>query len=261
MIILKTILHILLFLVLAVLLIIFLLLIIPFKYTLQLYNENDEVYGLNFKYIIVTLKGELRFKPKFLLRVNMFNKSIVDTSIKKEKKKDSIEDTDFIKNKGLEKEINSGSKEIKKLFASAKKSELRLKDNNKLITKKEKQNKIIVSYSIIDLFKKLLPVDFIYVIKKIVAEGINVLDRIKPNNCKIDIEYAEKDPYKKGLMLAVMSPLYAVMGDKLKINQDSKNNRIYNIIYAGRPVLITLLGPIFSLLIDKKVRKFLFKKK
>lgn len=263
MIILKTILYVLLFIILALLLIVFLLLIIPFKYTLKLYNENDELYGLDFNYIVVNLKGELRFKPKFLLKMTIFNKTIVDTSVKKEKKKkDSIEDTDFIKNKGLEKEISTGSKEIKKLFLSAKKSELRIKkENEQAFTKKEKQDKIKASNSFIDSFKKLLPSDLIYVIKRFVTEGINVLEKIKPNTCEIDFKYGEKDPYKKGLMLAVMSPLYALMGDKLKINQNSKKGDYYKITYTRRPVLITLLGPIIRLLLDKKVRKFIFKKK
>ncbi|MBR3288278.1 MAG: hypothetical protein IKI71_00760 [Lachnospiraceae bacterium] len=260
MIILKTILYVLLFIILAVLLIVFLLLIIPFKYTLKLYNENDELYGLDFNYIVVNLKGELRFKPKFLLKMTIFNKTIVDTSVKKEKKKkDSIEDTDFIKNKGLEKEISAGSKEIKKLFLSAKKSELRIKKENKeALTKKEKREKIKASNSIIDSFKKLLPSDLIYVIKRFVAEGICVLEKIKPNTCEIDFKYGEKDPYKKGLMLAVMSPLYAMMGDKLKINQNSKKGDYYKVTYTRRPVLITLLGPIIRLLLDSKVRKFIF---
>ena len=88
-----------------------------------------------------------------------------------------------------------------------------------------------------------------------------MLDKIKPNTCKIDIKYSDKDPYASGMMMAVAAPLYAMIGDKLKLNQNDKDYDTYRLIYTGRLVLITLFGPILSLLFDKKVRAFIFKKK
>ena len=263
--ILKTILIIIGIILLVVLTLLLLLLIIPFKYRLELYNKNGENYGFALNYIILKLKGELIFKPKFSFKLTLLNKTLVDTSVKKPKKKrDSIEDTDFIKHKGLEKEIDASKKEVKKLFLSAKKAELKIKANNSekpKLSEKDKKRIVQGSNSLIDSFKKLLPRDLIYVIKRIVAEGINVLDKIKPNSCAIDIKYSNRDPYGNGLMMAVAAPLYSILGDKLKIRSNSKEGDIYRVVYTGSPVLITLLGPILRLLFDKKVRAYIFKKK
>ena len=265
MMILKTILFIIGIVLLVIIILVLLLLILPFKYKLELYNENGENYGLSLKYFIIKLKAELKFKPKFSFKLILMNKALVDTTVKKEKKKkDSIEDTDFIKHKGLENEIDVSKREVKKLFISAKNAEHKIKVNNKekhKLINKDKNELLKKSNSLIDKFKNLLPKDLIYVIKRIVAEGINVLDKIKPNTCKIDIKYSDKDPYASGMMMAVAAPLYAMIGDKLKLNQNDKDYDTYRLIYTGRLVLITLFGPILSLLFDKKVRAFIFKKK
>lgn len=265
MIIIKTILAIIGIILLAVLIILILLLIMPFKYRLELYDDNEECYGFNLNYLILKLKAELRLKPKFYFKLTLLNKALVDTTVKKKKtEKNSIEDTNFIKHKGLEKEINVNKGDIRKLFQSAKKSELvartntfeKLKPNDK-----EKKKLIKNTNSLLDKFKNLLPRDFIYVVKCIVIEGINALDKIKPTNCKIDIKYSDKDPYSNGIMMSFAAPLYAVLGDKLKLRAGDKGRTLRRLIYTGRPVLITLFGPILSLLFDKKVRAFIFKKK
>lgn len=263
MMILKTILFIILIILLIVILILFLLLIIPFKYRLELIDKNDKCYTIDFRYLIIKLKAELNFEPKFRLLVTLFNKKLVDSSEKKEKKKkESISDTGFIKNKDIEKEVASGKKEVKKLFSSAKNYEkkyISVKDEK--LSDDEKKNKIDSFDKAIDKFKNLIPTDFIYVIKRFVAEGISVLEKIKPTKCKIDISYDGSDAYRKGMIMAFAAPLYSFLGDDIKLRFDNQDDNIYKVIFTGRPILITLLAPIFRLLLDKKVRNFIFKKK
>ena len=261
--ILKTILFVLLIIVLIVILIIFLLLIIPFEYQIVLIDKNDKCYTIDLKYIIIKFKAELNFEPKFRLLVTLFNKKLVDTSVKKEKKKkESISDTGFIKNKDIEKEVASGKKEVKKLFANAKNYEKNyLSVKKEKLSEEEKKERIVSFDKALAKFKSLLPTDLIYVIRKFVTEGINVLEKIRPTKCKIDISYDSSDAYKKGMIMSVAAPLYAFLGDDLKLKFDSNEDNIYKITFIGRPVLITLFGPILRLLFDKKVRKFLFKKK
>ena len=263
----KTILFILLLVILAILLLILLILIIPFQYKLILCDKNDEEFSIALKYIIVRLKVDLLFEPDFCLRITLFNKTLLDTSVEKEEKdeeEESIEDTDFIQNKGLEKETNITKKEVKDLFLSAKRLETKNRDeknNSELLTKEEKENTIKKSNGIIDSFKKLLPRDLIYVLKRIVAEAINVLEKIMPNRCIVDIKNSDKDPYRNGLVMSFAGPLYAIIGDSLKINSQHGSDFEYKVSLFGRPVLITLFGPIIRLLLDKKVRAFIFKKK
>ena len=258
----RTILMVVLLIVVVLLIALFLLLIIPFQYRLELCDENDERYILSLRYLIFHIAGELNFKPKVSLKMKLWEKILVNTSAKKTKKqKNSIEDTGFIKNKGLEKEVTDSKKEIKKLFLSAKKSESILKENrNAIVSQKDKDKKIIKANNIVDGFKKIFPSDLIYVIKKIFKEAINVHDKIKPNKCKINIEYGNNDAYKKGLLLSVAAPLYALMGDDLNVSIAKHNQTSLKLIYFGNPVLITLLSPIIRLLLDKKVRAFIFKK-
>lgn len=263
MMILKTILFILLIILLIAILILFLLLIIPFKYTLLLIDKNDKCYTIDFRYLFIKFKAELNFDPKFRLLVTLFNKKLVDTSVKKEKeKRKSISDTDFIKNKDIEKEVASGKMEVKKLFSSAKNYEkkyISIKDNK--LSDEEKKDKMDSFDKAIDKFKSLIPTDFMYVIKRFVAEGISVLEKIKPTKCKIDISYDGSDAYRKGMIMAFAAPLYSFLGDDIRLRFDNQDENIYKITFIGRPVLITLFGPILSLLFDKKVRSFIFKKK
>ena len=259
--------HTILFVILCVLIVVLvaliLLLIIPFQYRLELCDENEERYSLRLNYLIFRIVGELNFKPQVSLKVNLWNKSLVDTSVKKDKKKkNSIEDTDFIQNKGLDKELTTSKKEIKKLFLSAKKSETALKENIKNdLSETWKNEKVKKANGILDGFKKIFPQDLIYVLKKLIKEGITVLEKIKPNKCKINVEYGNNDAYKKGLFLSVAAPLYAIMGDDLKVKMSKHNQTSFKILYLGNIVLITLLSPIMRLLLDKKVRAFIFKKK
>ena len=263
MMILKTILFIMLIILLIVILILFLLLIIPFEYKIELTDKNDKYYIVDFRYLIIKFKVELNFEPKFRLLVTLFNKKLVDTSVKKEKKKkESISDTGFIKNKDIEKEAASGKKEVKKLFSSAKNYEkkyISVKDEK--LSDDEKKNKIDSFDKAIDKFKNLIPTDFIYVIKRFVAEGISVLEKIKPTKCKIDVSYDGSDAYQKGMIMAFAAPLYAFLGDDIKLRFGNQDENIYKVTFIGRPVLITLFGPILRLLFDKKVRSFIFKKK
>ena len=87
MMILRTILFIILVILLIVTLILFLLLIIPFEYKIELTDKNDKCYIVDFRYLIIKFKAELNFEPKFRLLVTLFNKKLVDSSEKKEKKK------------------------------------------------------------------------------------------------------------------------------------------------------------------------------
>lgn len=263
MMILRTILFIILVILLIVILILFLLLIIPFEYKIELTDKNAKCYIVDFRYLIIKFKAELNFEPKFRLLVTLLNKKLVDTNKKKEKKKkESISDTDFIKNKDIEKDVVSGKKEVKKLFSSAKNYEkkyLSVKDEK--LSDDEKKNKIDSFDKAIDKFKNLIPTDFIYVIKRFVAEGISVLEKIKPTKCKIDVSYDGSDAYRKGMIMAFAAPLYSFLGDDIRLRFDNQDENIYKITFIGRPVLITLFGPILSLLFDKKVRSFIFKKK
>jgi hypothetical protein len=226
-----------------------------------LIDKNDKCYTIDFSYLIIKLKVELNFEPKLRLLVTLFNKKLVDTSEKKEKKKkESISDTGFIKNKAIEKEVASGKKEIKKLFASAKnyeKKHISVKDEK--LSDDEKKNKIDSFYKAIDKFKNIIPTDFLYVIKRFAIEGINVLEKIRPTKCKIDVSYDGSDAYRKGMIMSFAAPLYAFLGDDIKLRFDNQDENIYKITFIGRPVLITLFGPILSLLFDKKVRSFIFK--
>ena len=263
MMILKTILFILLIILLIVILILFLLLIIPFEYKIELTDKNDKYYIFDFRYLIIKFKAELNFEPKFRLLVTLFNKKLVDTNEKKEKKKkESISDTGFIKNKDIEKEVASGKKEVKKLFSSAKNYEKKyLSVKNEKLSDDEKKNKIDIFDKAIDKFKNLIPTDFIYVIKRFAAEGISVLEKIKPTKCKIDVSYDGSDAYQKGMIMAFAAPLYSFLGDDIKLRFGNQEENIYKVTFIGRPVLITLFGPILRLLFDKKVRSYIFKKK
>lgn len=260
----KTILYVLLIVLLIAILILFLLLIIPFKYVLVLTDKNGKRFNLDFKYLIINLKAELNFEPKFKLVVTLFNKKLVDTSVKKDKKKkkDSISDTGFIKNKDIEKDISNSKNEIKKLFSSAKNYEKKyISAKNVKLTTDQKKRKIDSFDKAIGKFKSLLPIDFLYVIKKFVVEGINVLEVIKPKKCKVDISCDGSDAYGQGLLLSIAAPFYSFLGDDLKLKFNDKSNNIYKITFIGNPVLITLFGPILRLLFDKKVRRFIFGKK
>lgn len=263
----KTILYILLIVILAILLLVLLILIIPFQYKLVFCDKNDEEFSVTLKYIIFKLKAEMLFEPDFCLRIYLFNKTLVDTSVEKkeeEEEEESIEDTDFITNKGLEAETNITKREVKDLFFSAKRLEKKNRDDNnkvKPLTKEEKEVAIKKSNKIIDSFKKLLPRDLIYVLKRIVTEAINVLEKILPNRCIVDIKNSDVDPYRNGLVMSFAGPLYAIMGDNLKIKNQHGSDFEYKVSLFGRPVLITLFGPIIRLLLDKKVRAFIFHKK
>lgn len=257
------ILYALLFIVLIALILLILLLIIPFPYKLDIINDNNENFSMLLKYLVFKLNINLDFKPKFLFKILFQNKVIVDTSKKKERpKKNSIGDTEFIKNKEINEELEVSKNEIKKLFLSSKKSNLKTEKsiNNVSESHENKTRNIIKLNNIVDGFKSVLPKDLIYVIKKILSEAVLVLDRIKPYKTTVFIEQSNSDPYKSGLTMAFAAPLYAFMGNNLHLNVNQKDNDCYKITFYGRPILITLAFPIIRLLLDKKVKSYFFKK-
>ena len=244
------ILNILVKLVAIILLIIIFILLYPFKYKLIFNNNNGEIFSLYFNYLILKISIIFSYKPKFKFLIKNHNKVIVDTSVKKEKRiSNSIKDTDFIKNKDLESDISHSKNSIKKLFIDSKR-----------FSKNAKGKEIAKSAnSIIDSLKKFLPLDFIYVSKKVINELSYVFNCIKPKKSYVDIKYNNSSTYNTGLVFAVAAPFYSILGDKLKLKNDK--NSSYNVVFTGRPILITLTIPIIKLLCDKRVRAFLFKKK
>lgn len=263
MVILKTILYILLCLLLVVLLIILLFLIIPFKYSGKLINENDERFSFSLKYLFFRFEGVLSFKPKFLIRLVFGKKVLFDSSVKKvNNKKDSIAETDFIQNKDLEKEITVDKKDIKKLFSNVANYEKNIKkvDENEIKEKEKKKEQIDKADKLIDKFKLVLPKDLIYVIKRIIKEAIIVFEKIAPNHFDFQMKLSDSDPYKSGVIMSLVAPLYAIMGDDIKFDINKQNVNLTTIGFSGSPILITLIKPLISLILDKKVRNFIFKK-
>jgi hypothetical protein len=289
---LKTILIILAVIIAIILVIILFILFIPFEYLLNIKYIEDSRVDVDLSYIIFKLKGFLVLGDDSSYELKLGKKVLISSEKDddEEDEEDSIEDTDFIENEDLSKDVKENKSIIKDLFASAKKFETKKKkeleedisdcdsddeedvndyddsENTKIariesgdIDIEEKKQK---TFNIIDSFKNIFKRDEIYVAKKIANEAIGALSILKPNKIKVDIKYGSKDPYFMGLLFSIAAPIYSFLGKKLKLKQNSNSNLTEgHINIVGHPRLYKLVAPIFRLLSDKKFRKFIFKKK
>ena len=280
--ILKNILIIVLIIILIIIFIVLLILIIPFKYSLNVSYEEDKKAEIDFKYIIFRIKGHLLLKPKVKLQLKLWNKDLVDTEkSKKDEKKllekkdtensetspnNSIEKTDFILHKGIENNISARENKlmVKNLFSSAKKFE---KNNNKNLAlveiddKKKNQLKNKAD-SFIDKFKNIFSENITYVMKLVVNQGINALNVIKPSTVNVNIKYPERNPFALGLAHIFLAPVYAIVGDDLRI-RPSRDVKYYtaDLKLSSNVMLIKLVPPIINLLKDERFRDMFLKKK
>lgn len=275
MIILKTILLVLLIIIAVLLAIVVLLLIIPFKYELNLAYKNEERLELKLKYIIFKITGFFAYSPEVDFEVKLWNKVLLkkenDDEEEEDEEDNSIADTDFIENKDLENDVKESKSAIRDLFTSAKNLEAKKKEELELEEEdddeieeiaEEKEEKKKKAFNFIDKFKNFLDNDIVYVLKKVASEIINVLSVFKPKRYNVTVKYSREDPYTMGMALAISAPLYAFMGENLKVmqNSDSKFNE-GNIRIIGYPRLYKLIPPIFKLYRDKRLRGTIFKKK
>ena len=285
MVVLKTILLVLLIIIAVLLAIIILILLIPFKYNLNCIYKNEDRLELDLKFIFFRITGYLVYTPELDFELKLWNKVILkkksdDEEDEDEEEDNSIADTDFIENKDLEDDVKESKSAIRDLFASAKKMKAKKEEEYELELdeeddedidegddeiddiKKEKEEKEKKAFNLIDKFKNLLDNDIIYVIKRVTSEGINVLNVIKPSKYKVTIKKGTKDPYVMGMTLAIAAPLYAFMGDDLKVVKNSESAFTWSCVYmTGTPQLYKLIPPIFRLLKDKRFRGIVFKKK
>lgn len=296
MMILKTILIILAVIIAIILVIILFILFIPFEYLLDIKYIEDSRVDVNLSYIIFKLKGFLTLGEDTSYELKL-GKKVIITSEKEdedEDEEDSIEDTDFIENEDLSRDVKENKSVIKDLFASAKRFEIKKRkeleedisdedydedndedasdneyddsENTKIariesgdIDIEEKKQK---TFNIIDSFKNIFKRDEIYVAKKVANEAIGALSILKPDKIKVDVKYGSKDPYFMGLLFSIAAPIYSLLGKKLKLKQNSNSNLTEgHINIVGHPRLYKLVAPIFRLLMDKKFRSFIFKKK
>ena len=291
MVVLKTILLVLLIIIAILLAIIIILLFIPFKYNLNCIYKNEDRLELDLKFIFIRITGYLVYTPELDFELKLWNKVILkkksdDEDDEDEEEENSIADTDFIENKDLEDDVEESKSAIRNLFASAKKMKAKKEEEYELEEddddefdediddeedddddeideiKKDKEEKKKKAFNLIDKFKNLLDNDIIYVIKRVTSEGINVLNVIKPSKYKVTIKKGTKDPYAMGMTLAIAAPLYAFMGDDLKVVKNSESAFTWSCVYmTGTPRLYKLIPPIFRLLKDKRFRGIVFKKK
>ena len=284
MIILKIILIVLLIIIVVLIAIILLLLFIPFKYNLNIIYKNEERIELNLKFIIFRISGYLAYSPNVDFELKLWNKVLLKKNNGKEDetKNNSVGDTDFIENKNLLDDVKESKKAIKELFVSAKKLNAKQQDDykkeqeelgndidevhadvfDKKVINSEKEAQKKKAFDFIDKFKNILDNDIIYVIKRVVNEGINVLSIIKPKMCKVTIKKGTKDPYAMGITLAMAAPLYAILGDNLKVVKNSESEYTSSSVnMIGYPRLYKLIPPIISLYKDKRFMKILATKK
>ena len=267
--------------ILVVVFAILILLLIPFKYE---FNSNYQNKGLNvsFKYFIISIFAHLKLATPVEYNLKILNKVLFDSSKKKstennekksydlEKKNNSIAETDFIKDKELEKNIKDSDKIIKDLFVSAKKyesedaekenSEIKVdKDNvNKTSLVKEKEDKVNV---LLDKIDGLIPHDMVYVLKKIYAEVKVLLKKILPRNYNVNIKYGVNDPFIYGISYAIFAPILGMSGEKVNLTPSFGQGEFNSKIDASRRVsLFIFVKPLLKLISDNKFRKIVFKK-
>ena len=284
MIILKTILIVLLIIIVVLIAIILLLLFIPFKYNLNIIYKNEERIELNLKFIIFRISGYFAYSPNVDFELKLWNKVLLKKNNGKEEEveNNSIGDTNFIENKNLLDDVKESKKAIKDLFVSAKKLNAKQQseyekeqeelenrigeviddDTDKEVINIKKELQKEKAFNFIDKFKNILDNDIIYVIKRVVNEGINVLSIIKPKKYKVTIKKGTKDPYAMGMTLAMAAPLYAILGDNLKVVKNSESEYTSSIVnMIGYPRLYKLIPPIISLYKDKRFMKIVATKK
>ena len=264
--------------------IILLLLFIPFKYNLNIIYKNEERIELNLKFIIFRISGYFAYSPNVDFELKLWNKVLLKKNNGKEEEveNNSIGDTNFIENKNLLDDVKESKKAIKDLFVSAKKLNAKQQseyekeqeelenrigeviddDTDKEVINIKKELQKEKAFNFIDKFKNILDNDIIYVIKRVVNEGINVLSIIKPKKYKVTIKKGTKDPYAMGMTLAMAAPLYAILGDNLKVVKNSESEYTSSIVnMIGYPRLYKLIPPIISLYKNKRFMKIVATKK
>ena len=258
-------LKILLLIILVIILLVLIIIFIPFNYHLCFSYDDNECFALKFKYLFFYVNGFLRYKPLFNYQFKLWNKILFEFNSKEKKEKNkknnnSISDTGFINDKSIESEIIDSKDTINDLFLSAKK--LKHKQN---ISKNDDDNnnfdKIFKRKSDSDYnLKYIIPYDKIYVVKKILSLVRYLLDKLNPKHLKIEFIYNNKDPYNKGLLYAVSAPIYAILGDDLKIktSEIGKESKC-EINMSGSIFIFILIKPIYNFFTDSIVRKELFK--
>lgn len=259
-------------LIILLVLILFLVLMVlfyPFKYEVVLKHDKNDNTNLHIRYIIFYLSGYLIYKPRFDYELKLWKKVLINRTTNnlfkhkqnKNKKNNSIGDTEFINDKSINQELYESKKNIKKLFKSSIKLNERI-NKNKDYSIAEKTELSLKSENIIDELKNIIPSSKIYAIKKIIKECIYSLNVIKPNKCKLNIHYGNEEPFVVGVASAIVAPLYSLLGKDIAFRANFDSNKIYGkIVFTGRPILARLIAPIFRIMTDKKIKKSISSKK
>ena len=186
-------------------------------------------------------------KKKITNKINdikNFNKNIINDYKNKTLK---------LKNNNREKIVSYKDVKIfdKKLDKLEKSDEDVIKDKN---TKKLKKKSLIKKYKeLSENDKKYIKNKFIDLIKKFIKI-------IKPKKFKIDCTFGYDDPYEVGKILAFLGILYEKFGDNIKVKPVFNENIFDGDIYIkGSFRLISIIGIFIKLILDKKVRYFLWK--
>ena len=248
--------------------------------TLFSINFALEVKGKKYKYSISLkvnyLLNSIEFKLSFVEELKMtlrilFIKLDLIKKIKNDTKKKITNKINDIKNfnkhinndnKNKTLKLNNNNREKivsykdvkrfdKKLDKLEKSDEDVIKDKN---TKKLKKKSLIKKYKeLSENDKKYIKNKFINLIKKFIKI-------IKPKKFKIDCTFGYDDPYEVGKILAFLGIFYEKFGDNIKVKPVFNENIFDGDIYIkGSFRLISIIGIFIKLILDKKVRYFLWK--
>lgn len=252
-------------LVIAVLLIF--LLVVPFRYIINLSYGDDEI-SFDFKYSVITFNAFVAFKSNVKYYLKILGMTIFDSdSKKKENGKDKnvqkkFVDTEFMRDKSINEEMRASNEDAHELLKSAKKFEKKqLEDVIKsgAIEKDEYKSKVD---SFIDRLHNIIPSDMKYVLKKVSDEVFKLLKKLAPADVDIDVSYGSNDPYMVGLSYAIFAPLISITGSDISATPKFGSDEISVYIELVRRVpLITIVIPVVRLLIDKRFRNIVFSKR
>ena len=279
-------------LIIVLLLIILILILIPFRYNIEIVYDNRKL-NVDAKYIIFKVAGYINFKFPVEYEVKLWNKTLVDSNKnKEEKEEDSISDTDFIKDKNLEKDIDTSDKVIKDLFISAKKQEEIVsneennlstddrkidieekdkkvadsKENKKSvrITKRERE-KVKTNNELINrlfkLIERFMGEEKSYVIELITNKVILLINKIKPKNMKTEISYGFDDAYNTGILSAIFAPIASITKGKFNLFPNFKQNGFKaETKITGSIIILSIVKAAIEILLDKKFRIIVFSK-
>ena len=280
-------------LILILIVIILILILIPFRYNIEIVYDSNKL-NIDAKYIIFKVAGYINFKFPVEYEVKLWNKILVDSNKSKEEEKEeeSISDTDFIKDKNLEKDIDTSDKVIKDLFISAKKQEevisneennLSADDRKIDIEEKEKkvadskENKKSVSITkrerekvktnnelinrLFKLIERFMGEEKSYVIELITNKVILLINKIKPKNIKTEISYGFDDAYNTGILSAIFAPIASITKGKFNLFPNFKQNGFKaETKITGSIIILSIVKAAIEILLDKKFRIIVFSK-